>query len=201
MATAFNTIIADRQIHMTRVARKEGKVVAMPKKAPELETDTDKLRKIMVNAYRMGEVEYAERAKRRVWELHKVGNTELEQRFGEIIAAYETFLSERNDRTTRATRTWQKVRNKGVKQAIIEWVTSNQERQGFIDLVAAGYGELTIEALVVSMADEFDDFVRIAAYKRLRSAGVKAVVACPGNGINANLVDKARKLGISVWAI
>ena len=29
----------------------------------------------------------------------------------------------------------------------------------------------------------------------------KAVVACPGNGINANLVDKARKLGISVWAV
>jgi hypothetical protein len=29
----------------------------------------------------------------------------------------------------------------------------------------------------------------------------KAVVACPGNGINANLVDKARKLGISVWPI
>jgi hypothetical protein len=29
----------------------------------------------------------------------------------------------------------------------------------------------------------------------------KAVVACPGNGINANLVDKARKLGIFVWRI
>jgi hypothetical protein len=29
----------------------------------------------------------------------------------------------------------------------------------------------------------------------------KAVVACPGNGINANLVDKARKMGISVWAL
>jgi len=29
----------------------------------------------------------------------------------------------------------------------------------------------------------------------------KAVVSCPGNGINANLVDKARKMGISVWAI
>jgi hypothetical protein len=26
----------------------------------------------------------------------------------------------------------------------------------------------------------------------------KAVVACPGNGINANLVDKARKMGISL---
>jgi hypothetical protein len=29
----------------------------------------------------------------------------------------------------------------------------------------------------------------------------KAVIACPGNGINANLVDKARKMGITVWPI
>jgi len=29
----------------------------------------------------------------------------------------------------------------------------------------------------------------------------KALVACPGNGINANLVDKARKMGIPVWTI
>ncbi len=148
MATAFNTIIADRQINNNRNARMEGKIIAMPKKAPELEMDTEKLRKIMVNAYRIGDTEYAERAKRRVWELHKVGDTELDQRFGEVIAAYETFLTERNDRTTRATRTWQKVRNKGVKQAIIEWVTSKQERQGFIDLVEAGYGDYKSNCLI-----------------------------------------------------
>ena len=29
----------------------------------------------------------------------------------------------------------------------------------------------------------------------------KAVIACPGNGINANLVDKARKMGIAIWPI
>lgn len=170
MATAFNTAIADRKIHMTRIARKAGKVIAMPKKAPELEMDADKLRKIMVNAYRIGDTEYAERAKRRVWELNKVGDTELEQRFGEVIAAYEAFLTERNDRKTRATRTWQKVRNKGVKQAIIEWVTSKQERQGFIDLVEAGYGEFTIEALVVAMPQEFEAYVVMAAQKRLSMA-------------------------------
>ena len=172
MATAFNTIIADRQININRNARMEGKVIAMPKKSPELETDTDKLRKIMVNAYRIGDTEYAERAKRRVWELHKVGDTELDQRFGEVIAAYETFLTERNDRTTRATRTWQKVRNKGVKQAIIEWVTSKQERQGFIDLVEAGYGDYTIEALVMAMPQEFDAGVVMAARKRLAGSGI-----------------------------
>jgi hypothetical protein len=104
--------------------------------------------------------------------LHKVGDTELDQRFGEVIAAYETFLTERNDRTTRATRTWQKVRNKGVKQAIIEWVTSKQERQGFIDLVEAGYGDYTIEALVMAMPQEFDADVVMAARKRLAGSGI-----------------------------
>ncbi|MEQ1540066.1 MAG: hypothetical protein ABL928_14155 [Sphingorhabdus sp.] len=29
----------------------------------------------------------------------------------------------------------------------------------------------------------------------------KAVVACPGSGVNANLVEKARKMGIKIWAI
>lgn len=111
-----------------------------------------------------------------MWELNKLGDSELDCRFGEIIAAYESFLTERNDRTTPAARTWQKVRNKGVKQAIIEWVTSKQERQGFIDLVEAGQGASTIEALVVSMSQEFDDYVVRAAYKRLRSARVQVAV-------------------------
>ncbi len=173
MATAFNNKIIAGSVNQ---GSNVGKVVAMPKKAPELENDADKLRKIMVNAYRIGDTEYAERAKRRVWELNKLGDSELDRGFGEIIATYEALLTERNDRTTRATRTWQKVRNKGVKQAIIEWVTSKQERQGFIDLVEAGYGEYTIEALVVSIPQEFEDYVVRAAYKRLRSAGVQVAV-------------------------
>lgn len=173
MATVFSSKIIAGSVNQRRNV---GKVVAMPKKAPELENNVEKLRKIMVNAYRIGDTEYAERAKRRVWELNKLGDSELDRGFGEIIATYEALLTERNDRTTRATRTWQKVRNKGVKQAVIEWVTSKQERQGFIDLVEAGQGASTIEALVVMMPQEFDDHVVVAAYKRLRDAGVKIAI-------------------------
>lgn len=173
MATVFSSKIIAGSVNQRRNV---GKVVAMPKKAPELENNVEKLRKIMVNAYRIGDTEYAERAKRRVWELNKLGDSELDRGFGEIIATYEALLTERNDRTTRATRTWQKVRNKGVKQAIIEWVMSKQERQGFIDLVEAGQGASTIEALVVMMQQEFDDYVVVAAYKRLRGAGVKVAL-------------------------
>ena len=64
------------------------------------------------------------------------------------------------------------IANKGVKQAIIEWVTSKQERQGFIDLVEAGYGDYTIEALVMAMPQEFDADVVMAARKRLAGSGI-----------------------------
>lgn len=166
MATAFNANMINVSHNQVRNV---GKVVAMPKKAPELENDAEKLRKIMLNAYRIGDTEYAERAKRRVWELNKLGDSELDQGFGEVIAKYEALLTERNDRTTRATRTWQKVRNKGVKQAIIEWVTSKHEHQGFVELVNAGFKDHTIEALVVNMPHEFEAYVIKAARKRLQA--------------------------------
>ena len=50
----------------------------------------------------------------------------------------------------------------------------------------------------------WDRFKKAAPFKRndlILEALHKAVIACPGNGINANLVDKARKMGIKVWQI
>ncbi len=50
----------------------------------------------------------------------------------------------------------------------------------------------------------WDRFKKAAPFKRndaMLETLPKAVVSCPGNGINANLVDKARKMGIKVWAI
>lgn len=58
--------------------------------------------------------------------------------------------------------------------------------------------------LHVPFRPDWDRFKKAAPFRRndqILEALPKAVVACPGNGINANLVDKARKLGISVWAI
>ena len=50
----------------------------------------------------------------------------------------------------------------------------------------------------------WDRFKKAAPFRRndqMLEALPKALIACPGNGINANLVDKARKMGIKVWAI
>ncbi|WIW95455.1 hypothetical protein [Altererythrobacter rubellus] len=144
----------------------------VPKKPVEEEIDIDLIRNVLVNATRLGDFEYANRAKRRLWELHKIGETELERRFGEILAAYESFLSERNQRNTKASRTWQKIRRHGVKRALIDWATSKTEHAGFKVLVEEGNWDMTAEYLVVSMANEFEPPVVAAARQRLLDAGV-----------------------------
>lgn len=56
----------------------------------------------------------------------------------------------------------------------------------------------------VAFRPDWNRFKKAAPFRRndqMLVALPKAVVACPGNGINANLVDKARKMGITVWAI
>ncbi len=56
----------------------------------------------------------------------------------------------------------------------------------------------------VAFRPDWTRYKKAAPFRRndqMLEAIPKAVVACPGNGINANLVDKARKLGISVWTI
>jgi hypothetical protein len=41
---------------------------------------------------------------------------ELRAEFKRIMEVYEEFLSEKNDRTTRATYTWRKVANRRIEQ-------------------------------------------------------------------------------------
>ena len=56
---------------------------------------------------------------------------------------------------------------------------------------------------ITTLRDLFEDHVcdLYSVEEQILEALPKAVIACPGNGINANLVDKARKLGIKVWSI
>ena len=56
----------------------------------------------------------------------------------------------------------------------------------------------------VPFRPDWERFKKAAPFRRndqMLEALPKAVVACPGNGIKANLTDKARKMGISVWVI
>lgn len=87
--------------------------------------------------------------------------------FYETLAAYEQLLTEKNGRNTPASRTRQKIANKGVRQSLIEWTRGKVETNGFKLLVEAGLPEYTGEYLVVRYAPRFPDDVVALAKDRL----------------------------------
>jgi len=88
--------------------------------------------------------------------------------FYETLAAYEQLLTEKNGSTTVASRTRQKIANKGVHQSLIEWTRGKTETNGFALLVAAGLPEFTGEYLVTKYADRFPADVVALAHNRLQ---------------------------------
>jgi hypothetical protein len=93
--------------------------------------------------------------------------------FYETLAAYEQLLTEKNGKNTTASRTRQKIANKGVHQSLVEWTRGKIETNGFTLLVKAGLPEYTGEYLVVRYADRFPiDVVRLAR-ERLDSHAVE----------------------------
>ena len=93
--------------------------------------------------------------------------------FYETLAAYEQLLTEKNGRTTAASRTRQKIDNKGIHQSLIEWTRGKAETNGFKLLVEKGLPEFTGEYLVVRYADRFPNDVVELARKRLMEHGIK----------------------------
>jgi len=93
--------------------------------------------------------------------------------FYETLAAYEQLLTEKNGRTTAASRTRQKIDNKGVHQSLIEWTRGKAETNGFKLLVEKGLPEFTGEYLVVRYADRFPNDVVELARKRLAEHCIK----------------------------
>lgn len=87
--------------------------------------------------------------------------------FYETLAAYEQLLTERNGRTTSASRTRQKINNKGVIQSLIEWTEAKKETEGFGLLLKAGLAQYTGEYLVVRYADRFPSHTVELAKARL----------------------------------
>lgn len=93
--------------------------------------------------------------------------------FFETLAAYEQLLTERNGKTTTASRTRQKIANKGVHQSLIEWTRASTETEGFELLVERGLPQYTGEYLVARYADRFPADVVGLAHDRLRKHGIE----------------------------
>jgi hypothetical protein len=93
--------------------------------------------------------------------------------FFETLGAYEQLLTEKNGSTTIASRTRQKIANKGVHQSLIDWTRGKVETNGFTLLVEAGLPEFTGEYLVTKYASRFPMDVVALAQERLSKHGIQ----------------------------
>jgi hypothetical protein len=91
----------------------------------------------------------------------------LHRDFYETLAAYEQLLTEKNGRTTKASRTRQKLKNKGVFQCLEDWAISKTPTEGFELPIEHGLIELTGEYLVLKYQDRFSSAAVTAARARL----------------------------------
>ena len=133
-------------------------------------SDPHGLRNLMKNAQRLGREDIHKLAFQRLCALEgQACEDPLERDFLQVLNAYEELLSEKNGRRTMASRTRQKLKNKGVRQCLIDW-TDGPPTSGFELLMKREQEELTGEYLVVKHADEFSEELVAAAKRRLDDA-------------------------------
>lgn len=90
----------------------------------------------------------------------------------EMLAAYEQLLTEKNGKTTLASRTRRKIKDKGVLATLTDWTKGKTETEGFTTLVENGLSKYTGEYLVVRYRDRFEDDLVEKAKARLEEHGV-----------------------------
>jgi hypothetical protein len=154
----------------------------MARKPIEEYTDPKALKTIMENAKRLGDETIYRRAFRRRCALEGVDQTDpLHRAFYEALTALELLLSNKNGRTTKAARTRQKLRNKGVVQCIEDWAVSTAPTEGFKLLVDNGFAELTAEYIVLKFPARFSSTALATAKSRLTGFGVDGMAVSSGD--------------------
>lgn len=131
-------------------------------------TDPDKVRGIMNSAERLGRSDVYWMAFNRLCQLEGIDeNDPLTRDFQATLRAYEELLTRKNGRTTIATRTRQKLKNKGLLQCLEDWALSKQPTTGFDLLIENDQVKLTAEYLVLQYSDRFTEEAVAAASGRL----------------------------------
>ena len=142
-------------------------------KVIETSEDPEKLRQIEKNAREQNAPEVRKAALRRITKiLTKEKSDTIEHDFWTSIHALEEARTIINDRTTRLTRTRQKIKRDGVMETLRSLATSKKPRDGFLMLMELNMPELTAEAVVLRHSAKFEDHVVEAARQRLVEHGV-----------------------------
>ena len=119
-------------------------------------TDVGELRQVMANAKRLNKPDVYWEAFERCCELQGGKYPDpLERDFYSTLAAYEELLAEKHGRRQSASRTRQKLRNKGFIACLEDWALDGKRTEGFETLVKNGHVELTGEYLVTKYPDRF----------------------------------------------
>lgn len=134
-------------------------------------TDPEALRTLMANARKLSRDDVWREAFLRLCSLEGADQADpLHRDFYATLAAYEELLTEKNGRTTRASRTRQKLKNKGVIQCLEDWAMAPGGTDGFNLLISHGMVELTGEYLVTKYPDRFSEAAVRAARARMAEA-------------------------------
>lgn len=134
--------------------------------------DKAKLKQLIANAKAKGEQEVEAAAFKRfiaIAPAEKPGT--LEYDFWQTIHAFELVLTEERGKTTRLSRTRQKVARSGVVATLEAWA-QGKETEGFKMLMERGMPELAGEAIILRHPSYFSAETLAAAKKRLGEAGV-----------------------------
>ena len=137
----------------------------------------EECRTVMDRAKKLGKTDIYKNVFQRFCQLHGTLNEDpddtLIKEFWETLGAYEQLLSEKNGRRTSASRTRQKIKNKGVIQSLIDWTKSKSETPGFIQLINEGMPQYTGEYIVVKYASRFPPDIVQSAKARLDQHNVE----------------------------
>ena len=138
------------------------------KKPVSAYTDQADLRVLMANVRERGREDIWREAFSKLCSLQGMDQTDpLHRDFYQTLAAYEELLTEKNGRTTRASRTRQKLQKKGVVRCLEDWAISLTPTDGYNLLIERGMVELTGEFLVQKYPERFSVEAVTAAKSRL----------------------------------
>ena len=123
----------------------------MDRRVARLQTITE-CDTFLKNALRLGHRDLAQQARQRSIEIRALSHdaqTQAEREAIEAIYAYETVLSEKRGRKTRASRTWQMIKRHGILMAVERAVNREGQTAGYAALLEMGLERYAFEVVVV----------------------------------------------------
>lgn len=125
------------------------------------------------NATERGHPELATDARERAVQLRAEAygaTTDVERECLEAIYAFEEVKSEENGRRTRASRTWQMIKRRGIIPAVEHIITKRDVTDGFTTLTEMGLKDYAFEAVVVRNPSHFSAEAVEVSRQRLEEA-------------------------------